>query len=122
MWFLVEETKNTPYIKIEKGNVTIKGRSIPEDSFQFYDPVMKACDQYVSDPPKQTEITVHLDYVNSGSKKYLTNILTVFETSYLKGFNYNIAWRYDSDDEAMYDLGIDLKGIIKIPIEIIAIG
>ena len=118
MGFLVEETKTTPYIKIEKGLITIKGRSIPEDSFNFYDPVMKACDEYVSDPPKLTEIAIHLDYVNSGSKKYLTNILTVFETNYLKGFHYNIVWKYDSDDEAMFDLGIDLKGIIKIPIEI----
>jgi len=120
MGFIVEETKTTPYIKIEKGNIIIKGRSIPEDSYMFYDPVMKACDEYTSDPPKETEIIIHLDYVNSGSKKYLTNILTAFETSYLKGATYAIIWRYDSDDEAMFDLGIDLKGIIKIPIEIVA--
>ncbi len=120
MGYLVAETKTTPYIKIENGIITIKGRSIPEDSFQFYDPVMKACDEYILDPPKQTEINVHLDYVNSGSKKYLTNILTVLESSYLKGFNYKITWRFDADDEAMYDLGIDLKSIIKIPIEIIS--
>ena len=120
MGFLVEETKNTPQIKIEKGKIIIKGRSIPEDSFQFYDPVLKACEEYVSNPPVKTDIIIHLDYVNSGSKKYLTNILTIFENSYLEGSNYSIAWRYDSDDEAMLDLGIDLKGIIKIPIEIIA--
>jgi hypothetical protein len=121
MGFTVEKSKTTPSIKIEKGNIIIKGRSIPEDSFQFYDPVINACDEYASDPPKQTNIIIHLDYVNSGSKKYLTNILTIFENSYLKGFNYKITWRYDSDDEAMFDLGVDLKGIIKIPIEIMAI-
>jgi len=121
MGYQVKETKTTPYINIEKGNVTIKGRSIPEDAFQFYDPVMKACEEYIADPPENTHIIIHLDYVNSGSKKYLTNILTLFENSYLKGSSYKIAWRYDSDDEAMLDLGIDLKGIIKIPIEIISI-
>lgn len=122
MGYLVEETKTTPHIKIEQGNIIIKGRSIPEDAFQFYDPVMVACEEYVNDPPKNTNIIIHLDYVNSGSKKYLTNILTVFETSYLKGFNYHIDWRYDSDDEAMLDLGTDLKGIMKIPLDIHAMG
>lgn len=119
MGFLVEETKITPFISIEKGKVMIKGRSIPEDSFEFYEPVLKACQDYILNPPPNTEISIHLDYVNSGSKKFLTNILSVFEGSYLQGNNYNIRWYYDVDDESIHDLGNDLKGIIKIPFQII---
>ena len=118
MAFTVKETKTTPLIEIDKGVVTIKGRSIPEDAFEFYEPVLEACKEYVRNPPKHTEITVELDYVNSGSKKYLTNILTVFEQSYLEVSGYNISWCYDEDDEAMLDLGNDLKGILKIPLEV----
>ena len=78
MAFIVKESKTTPYIQIDKGEITIKGRSIPEDAFGFFDPVIKACSEYVEKPAKHTIISIHLDYVNSGSKKYLTNILTVF--------------------------------------------
>jgi len=119
MGFFVEETRITPSISIEKGIVNIKGRSIPEDAFAFFNPVLKACEEYIKDPPENTDINVHLDYVNSGSKKFLTNILSVFERCYLKGSNFIINWYYDADDEAMHDLGIDLKGIMKIPLQII---
>jgi len=119
MGFLIEETKTTPFISIEKGKIKIKGRSIPEDSFEFYEPVLQACNEYVQNPPQKTEIDIHLDYVNSGSKKFLTNILTVFEASYFQGNNYQINWHYDVDDESIHDLGNDLKGIIKIPFRIV---
>ena len=118
MAFQIEVTKITPYILIDKGEIIIHGRSIPEDSFEFYEPVVEACNEYIRKPAKHTVVRIHLDYVNSGSKKYLTNILTIFEKSYLSGYSYEIVWVYDIDDEAIYDLGHDLKGIIKIPIKI----
>jgi len=118
MAFEAEKTKTTPYVLIKHGEITIQGRSIPEDSFEFYEPVLEACHKYILKPAKHTEVKIHLEYVNSGSKKYLTNILTVLEASYLDGNGYAVTWIYESDDEAMLDLGKDLKGIVKIPLSI----
>lgn len=118
MAYQVEETRTTPFVLIDQGVITIKGRSIPEDSFEFFEPVMKACREYVEKPAKHTSVHIHLEYINSGSKKYLTNIFNVLEKSYLDGNSYEITWTYDSDDEAMLDLGNDLKGIIKIPLTV----
>ena len=118
MAYQAKESKTTPYVLIEQGEITIKGRSIPEDSFEFYEPVLEACHNYIRKPPKQTEVNIHLEYVNSGSKKYLTNILTILEASYLDGYGYDLTWTYESDDEAILDLGKDLKTIVKIPITI----
>lgn len=120
MAFQVEETRTTPYVFIDQGEITIKGRSIPEDSFKFYEPVLDACKNYIENPAGNTVVNIHLEYINSGSKKFLTNILTVLEKSYLDGNGYEILWTYDRDDEAILDLGNDLKGIIKIPISITA--
>lgn len=122
MAFQAKETKTTPYVLIDQGEITIKGRSIPEDSFEFYEPVLDACSKYINKPAKHTKVNIHLEYVNSGSKKYLTNILTILETSYLDGYGYDLTWTYESDDEAMHDLGKDLKSIVKIPITIKASG
>ena len=118
MAFLLNETKTTPSVLIDSGEITIKGRSIPEDSFEFYEPVLEACRNYVGKPAKHTAVTIHLEYVNSGSKKYLTNIFNILEKCYLDGHGFDITWIHDRDDEAMLDLGIDLKGIIKIPISV----
>jgi hypothetical protein len=118
MAFQVEKTRTTPQVYIDQGEIKIEGRSIPEDAFEFFEPVVDACRKYIEKPAKHTIISIYLDYVNSGSKKYLTKILTILEKSYLDGNGYEVAWSYDSDDEAMLDLGNDLKGIIKIPISI----
>jgi len=119
MAFTVKETRTTPFIQIDKGEIIITGRSIPDDAFEFFEPVLDASKKYVENPARHTVINIHLDYVNSGSKKYLTNILTVFEKNYLEGNGYEVNWSYDEDDEAMLDLGHDLKSIIKIPLTII---
>ena len=119
MAFIVKETRTTPFIKVDAGEIIIKGRSIPEDALEFYEPVLDACRDYVKKPAELTVIDIHLDYVNSGLKKYLTNVLTIMEQSYLEGNSYEVNWIYDIDDEAMLDLGYDLKGIIKIPLKII---
>ena len=79
MIFQIDVTKITPYVLIDKGEIIIHGRSIPEDSFEFYEPVVEACMEYIRRPAKHTEVRIHLDYVNSGSKKYLTNILTILD-------------------------------------------
>ena len=105
-------------VLIDLGEIIIKGRSIPEDAFEFFEPVVEACRNYVEKPAGHTVVQIHLDYINSGSKKYLTNIFTILEKSYLDGNGYEIIWTYDHDDEAMLDLGNDLKGIIKIPMSI----
>jgi hypothetical protein len=118
MAFLVNETKTTPFILIDSGEITIKGRSIPEDSFDFYEPVLEACRNYIQNPAKHTSVSVQLEYINSGSKKFLTNLFNILEKSYLDGYDYEITWIHDVDDEALLDLGNDLKGIIKIPITI----
>jgi hypothetical protein len=118
MAFLVNETKTTPFVLIDSGEITIKGRSIPEDAFDFYEPVLEACRNYIQKPAKHTQVTVQLEYINSGSKKYLTNLFNILEKSYLEGYGYEIIWIHDVDDEALLDLGNDLKGIIKIPITI----
>ena len=117
----IPDTKTTPLVDIQKGKIILKGRSIPEDSADFYNPVLDACNEYIKSPVKHTDILIHLDYVNSGSKKLLTNMLTILEKSYLEGNSYSINWNYDEDDEAMHDLGNDLKSIIKIPLILISI-
>ena len=118
MAFHVKETRTTPLVQIDLGEIIIKGRSIPEDSFEFYEPIVDACRAYVLKPEKHTKVSVHLEYVNSGSKKYLMNIFTILEKSYLEGNGYEIIWFYDIDDESILDLGNDLKSIVKVPISI----
>ncbi len=114
----IEGTRSTPSILIEPGKIEIKGRSIPEDSAEFYEPVLKTIHEYFRNKVVVTEIHFHLEYINSGSKKYLTNILNVCAEAHRKGNEIRVIWYFDYDDESMEDLGNDLKKIIDLPFSI----
>ncbi|MCK4921224.1 MAG: SiaC family regulatory phosphoprotein, partial [Bacteroidales bacterium] len=69
----IEGTRSSPSIDVKDGIFEIKGRSIHEDPFEFYSPLQKELSRYIEHPKPKTEVRIHLEYINSGSKKYLTN-------------------------------------------------
>lgn len=117
----IEGTKTTPGIDISDGIFEIKGRSIPEDAFEFYSPLLRELSSYLENPNPRTEIRFHLEYINSGSKKYITNFLAKLNEYYLAGHDVIIYWHYDYDDESMQELGNDLRSMIQIPFHILEV-
>ncbi len=117
----IEGTRSTPSVLIEPGKIKIEGRSIPEDSFSFYDPVHHAIVDYFNSTEVDTVVHLHLEYINSGSKKYITNILSTCNDFFLEGKKMVIQWFFDMDDESMEELGHDLNAFITSPYEVIEI-
>jgi hypothetical protein len=117
----IEGTRATPSIHIQPGRIEIKGRSIPEDSFEFYNPVYHAIEDYFNTSDLKTEMHFHLEYINSGSKKFITNILHNCNKHYKNGRDISIKWHFDSDDESILELGNDLRLLIQIPFNMIEV-
>lgn len=118
---IIEGTKTTPNIYIEKGVLEIKGRSIPEDAFEFFSPVLHKIQFDLPLIDNKLEIKFHLEYINSGSKKYLSNILWLLDQIYSKGKEMVIYWYYDYDDDAMNELGNDYRTMVQIPFHIVEV-
>lgn len=117
----IEGTKTTPSINTRDGVFEIKGRSIPEDAFEFYSPLLREVQAYIINPQKKTEIHFHLEYINSGSKKYITNFLSKMNDFYKEGNEVVIYWHFDYEDESMQELGNDIRSMIEIPFHIIEV-
>ena len=118
---IIEGTKNTPSVLIESGVLEIKGRSIPEDAFEFYSPILNKIQSDLPFSSDRTEIRFHLEYINSGSKKFLSNILGLLDQLYLKGMDMIVYWHYDYDDDSMYELGNDYRTLVQIPFHVIEV-
>lgn len=118
---LIEGTKNTPSVLIEKGVLEIKGRSIPEDAFDFFAPVVSKIQSELPLEEGRTEVRLHLEYINSGSKKFISNILGILDNMYLKGQDMIVYWYYDHDDDSMHELGNDFRTIVQIPFHVIEV-
>lgn len=118
----IEGTKSSPKIDVEDGIFEIKGRSIPEDADEFYSPLLKELSLYIENPKPKTEIRFHLEYINSGSKKCLINFLARLNEFYHEGKEVIIYWHFDYDDEAVQELGNDIKSLIQIPFHIVEVN
>lgn len=121
MGFKIEKTNSTPFICFEDGVFTIAGRSIPENSTKFFEPVYKAVSDYTLSPFQQTELNLKLEYANSSSNRALINIITLFEKVFESGHNVKINWFYERGDDLMAELGTDVKNLTRIPFNLIEV-
>ncbi len=121
--FYLTETSKTPEIKCEldSGTFHISGRSIPENSIEFYKPLFDWLDSYVENPKEKTEMNVQLEYFNTSSSKCLVEVFRRLEKVKKKGQEVAINWFYEEDDEDMEESGEDFREIINIQINMIAI-
>jgi hypothetical protein len=112
----------TPEIKFDafSGKLSLSGRSIPENALEFYTPLFKWVDLYISNPNTLTTVEIKLEYFNTSSSKCLLQILKKLEHLLEnKSSSIVINWYYEKDDEDMFEAGEDFNTVVGIPINII---
>jgi hypothetical protein len=63
-------------------------------------------------------VSIQLEYINSGSSKYLYEILKRLTGFIKSGKKVEIKWLYEEDDEAMLELGEHYRDSAGIPLKI----
>lgn len=94
-------------------HLLIKGRSIPENSFEFFDKIQIMVDRFVKE---SATIELQLDYFNSSSSK---NILKLLKNSSESIPNLQIIWHTEEDDSDMVEFVEDLEKILNKKIKLI---
>lgn len=117
---IINESIKTPFVTFEiTGIFEIKGKSIPENSLEFYRPIFEWLDNYILSPSPNTELIVSLEYFNTSSSKCLLDIFRRLETINLSGKGtVKVSWYYDADDEDMMEAGEDYQALVKVPFEL----
>ena len=77
----IEPSVKTPKISFDDGSgaLEIEGRSIPENSTEFYKPVFEWLDAYIDAPSANTEFAFKLEYFNTSSSKCILDVLRKLE-------------------------------------------
>ncbi|HUW07870.1 MAG TPA: DUF1987 domain-containing protein [Williamwhitmania sp.] len=112
----VAETITTPAISFNSstGRLFINGKSIPENVFDFYTPVLSWIDEYSSTPNPQTVLELKLEYFNTSSSKRIFDIMKRMEKLAMSDLSkVTIIWYYEEDDEDIYFAGNDYKAILN---------
>jgi len=119
----IEGTTKTPTVKLEPktGTIEIKGRSIPENSIEFYRPIVEWLEEYAKSPQKKTTVNIQLEYFNTSSSKCILDIFKKLESIKKARNEVVINWYYEEDDEDMLEAGEDYESIIRVPFKMIEI-
>lgn len=116
----LKSTMKTPEVRFSsmEGKLELKGRSIPENSLDFYKPLLDWLDRYASEPKPETALHIQLEYFNTSSSKCLLDIFKRLESVRSK---VTVHWYYEQDDEDMLEAGEDYEAIINLSFKMIEV-
>ncbi len=104
----IEATKYTPTITLDTaGTITLVGKSYPENTFEFYAPMMDWLKEYFETSAADvTTINMEILYFNSSSSKLFFDFFDLLEDNN-DNCTIKINWIYDKDNESAEEAGED---------------
>jgi SiaC family regulatory phosphoprotein len=119
----LEGSAKTPTINFDatSGKLELRGRSIPENSVEFYKPLNEWIENYGTSPAGETSVDVKLEYFNTSSSKCILDLFKKLEAIAGSKTNVTVNWFFEEDDEDMEEAGQDYKAIIGLPFNIIEV-
>jgi len=103
-----EATKYTPEINLDaKGVLSLVGKSYPENTFEFYAPMMKWLEEYFEgNAAGTTTINMEITYFNSSSSKLFFDFFDLLEEN-CENHTIVVNWIYDAENESAEEAGED---------------
>lgn len=103
---VIEPSKTSPEINLSpSGTLKLKGRSIHENTQDFFDSVLNWVDEYINEPAETTFVDIQLEYFNSSTAKYLIVMLQKLKSVRLRDKKYFVNWFYEEGDEDILERG-----------------
>lgn len=121
---IINGTAKTPtvYFDANKGLIELKGRSIPENSIDFYNPIFDWIMKYAELKQANTVVNMQLEYFNSSSSKCVMEVFKKLEIVAKAGSNVLVNWYYNKDDDEIFSAGEEFKLLCKLPFKFIEVA
>ena len=120
----LEATVKTPEVEVNptEGILIMKGRSLPEDAIEFYEPVFAALNVATAGKDFFT-LKFYLEYLNTSSSSIIRSVMEYFADKKLSGdIDFIIEWYYEEDDFEMEEMGKHYEQTIdNLPVKFIEV-
>ena len=119
----IPRTGATPEIRWDPAAciLYISGESYPENSFDFFAPVLEWLSASLSSLPG-LRLEVSVSYMNSSSIKCMLDIFDAIEEAHAAGKKVDVVWNYETDNPRALDLAEEFRSEITFPFLVHAIG
>ncbi len=114
----IKETGQSPEIVFdpEKGEISISGKSYPENVNEVYKKLLEALETYKSIPQKKTTVNFHWLYYNTATSKIIVKILSDLKTAPTELV---LNWYVKKGFKMMIEKAQLIREIMDIPMNII---
>lgn len=115
----IEATEETPEVSFdaEQNKFSISGRSLPEDSVAFYQPIFAWIEQFTSEASQDVDFEFFMEYFNTSSAKQIAKILVLLEKLNENVF-VQVIWKYHTGDTDMMESGMRFSKLLDIEFEL----
>jgi hypothetical protein len=113
--------QSTPAVKtsLANGTLEMRGDSYPENSFEFFAPIVKWVQEYLADTETPLRVELHLLYLNTSSVRAMMDIFDMLEDAFGEGRSVAVNWYYDADNERIAELAEEFKEDCTFPFLIV---
>ncbi|KIX13044.1 biofilm regulation phosphoprotein SiaC [Dethiosulfatarculus sandiegensis] len=118
---IIEKTSSTPSVEFDpqSGPLKISGESYPENTLDFFKPIIEWISAYVKEV-KTITLDLYLIYMNTSSVKCMLELLDVLEEAHGNGHDITLNWFYDEDNDRALDTAEEFEEDYTMPFNIIA--
>ncbi len=118
---IINGTSNSPklFFDCETNVLEIMGYSYMENVVEFYKPIFKWLSEYLATLSSQCIVKMNLNYFNTSSSRCIMKLLDMLEEKHLEGYDIQVYWYYDVDNESLKELGEDFKSELKLNFDIV---
>ena len=115
---VIAQTEQTPLISfLSNGLLEISGKSIKEDSQEFWYPVISWVQAYSAKPSTKTCLNLFIESLDTSSSSALVEVLYLLKDMMKEGNEVRVHWNYEENDIDMFELGKDMDVLTQIGFE-----
>lgn len=117
---ILEKTKNTLSViaDSDKGLLCMSGESYPENSFEFFAPLIKWVENYLHSQSRLLRIELNIAYMNTSSVKAMMDIFDLLEEAHQQNRQIEVVWFYDPRNERVVEMIEEFKEDCSFPFSI----
>lgn len=117
----IEATEKTPKVEYNSASTELlmEGICIPEQTHDFFKPILSFIDTLAVTPPKSFTLNVNLHFFNTGSARYILEVMKNARKLKEAGVDVKYKWHFNEEDEDIEEAGRSYSFILNEPFEMV---
>ena len=117
---IIPSTDNTPQVHFDlsKGRIELRGRCFPENTSEFYDPIIEWLNSNIDGDLIEANFEVYLEYINTGTYIRLLEIFDLLSSKNNQGHQLKVNWYVEEEDEDSIANAQSFKDVANLPFKL----